>query len=95
MFRPGARSTGTGPHGLCYAIWQDPSGDEANLRWLRETGAALAPLTTGHYVGEADLENPARLRRCFSPAAWDRLSALQAKYDPPGMLALPRRHGHL
>ncbi len=76
----------TGPvYGLCYAIWQDPWEDEANLRWLRETGAALAPLTTGHYVGEADLENPARLRRCFSPAAWDRLSALRAEYDPAGM----------
>ena len=75
-----ARSTG-----LCYAVWRDPSGDEANLRWLRETGAALAPLAIGHYVGEADLEDRARLRGCFSPAAWDRLSALRARYDPAGV----------
>jgi hypothetical protein len=28
---------------------------------------------------------PGRLRRCFSPAAWDRLSAVRAEYDPAGM----------
>jgi FAD/FMN-containing dehydrogenase len=87
---PDAALSMAGPvYGLCYAVWQDPSGDEANLRWLRETGEALAPLAMGHYVGEADLENPARLRRCFSPAAWDRLSALRAEYDPAGVFRKP------
>jgi FAD/FMN-containing dehydrogenase len=70
----------------CYAMWRDPSADEANLTWLRETAAAAAPFAAGHYVAEADLTaGPHRARRSFTPAAWDRLQAVRAAYDPDGV----------
>lgn len=70
-----------------YAIWQDPAEDAANLRWLRETGAAMAPMTIGHYLNEADLESAGRAAASFAPAAWQRLAALRRKYDPAGMFS--------
>ena len=38
-----------------YALWDDPAEDAANRDWVRRVDAALAPLRTGRYVGEADL----------------------------------------
>jgi FAD/FMN-containing dehydrogenase len=79
-----------------YAIWDDAADDEANIGWLRSTAHKLAPLTRGAYVGEADLDRPMHIRRCFSAEAWNQLKALQAKYDPAGLfrtqqsLAVPR-----
>ncbi len=70
--------------GLVYAIWQDPAEDAEHLAWLRASADALADRTIGHYVGEADLDRPGRLRACFSPEAWDRLRILRARYDPAG-----------
>ncbi len=68
-----------------YAIWDDAADDEANVGWLRSTAHKLAPLARGAYVGEADLDRPMHIRRCFSAEAWNRLKALQAKYDPAGL----------
>jgi FAD/FMN-containing dehydrogenase len=73
-------------HVGCYAMWRDRSADAANLAWLRETVAAAEPLAAGHYVAEADLSaEPCRARRSFTPAAWDRLQSLRARYDPDGV----------
>lgn len=68
-----------------YSIWDEPAADEANHDWLRQLGKAMAPTTAGAYVGEADLDRPHRLESSYSPAAWSRLKALQAKYDPAGL----------
>ncbi|MEU4130036.1 FAD-binding oxidoreductase [Streptomyces wuyuanensis] len=69
-----------------YAIWDDPSGDEANLRWLREAMASVESLGTGHYIAEADLTaDPARAERSFRTNDWDRLQSLRARYDPEGV----------
>lgn len=76
--------------GCSYAIWEDPAADDVNLRWLRDTGEKVAPLTVGHYLGEADLDNPSRTPRSFSPAAWDRLKQLQVTYDPNGTFRKPQ-----
>jgi FAD/FMN-containing dehydrogenase len=75
--------------GCSYAVWDEAAADESNLRWLRETGVEIAPMTVGHYVGEADLENPGRAPASFSPAVWSRLQALQKKYDPRGTFRKP------
>jgi FAD/FMN-containing dehydrogenase len=71
--------------GCSYAIWRDAADDAANMGWIRRTARALLPVTSGQYLGEADLDEPARLRGSFSPANWTKLKALQAKYDPTGM----------
>ena len=69
-----------------YAFWAKPQEDLANIDWVRSTLRAVEPLTTGHYVGEADLAIGAqRAARCFSPAAWTKLGALRKKYDPSGL----------
>ena len=66
-----------------YGFWTDPQQDRANLGWLRSTMAAVDPLAIGRYVGEADLSvTPGRASECFSPAAWQKLTALKKKYDP-------------
>ncbi|WP_405603489.1 FAD-binding oxidoreductase [Streptomyces sp. NBC_01410] len=66
-----------------FAIWDSPAQDDANMRWLRDAMRAVEPLGTGHYIAEADLmADPSRTRRSFSPADWDRLERLKARYDP-------------
>lgn len=72
----------------CYALWADPTADEANLTWLRAMAAAAEPLAAGRYVAEADLATGAgRARRSFTPTAWKRLQSLRAQYDPDGLFA--------
>jgi FAD/FMN-containing dehydrogenase len=72
----------------CYAMWADRTADDANLAWLRELVAATEPSATGHYVAEADLPADAgRARWSFTPAAWERLRSLRARYDPDGVFA--------
>lgn len=83
---PDAAFSMAGPvFAAAYSIWEDPAADEANHGWLRQLAQAMAPTTTGAYVGEADLDRPAKLESSYSPVAWARLKALQAKYDPAGL----------
>jgi FAD/FMN-containing dehydrogenase len=77
--------------GAVYAIWKDPKDDDRNRTWLRATADAVAPITRGHYVGEADLERPGRMAASFDPAAWDRLAALRRRFDPAGVFASAAR----
>jgi FAD/FMN-containing dehydrogenase len=75
-----------GPVFACaYSIWDDPQLDAANVDWLRRTSDAILPSAIGHYVGEADLERPERLRGAYAPEAWSKLKALQERYDPRGI----------
>ncbi|MCC7426583.1 MAG: FAD-binding oxidoreductase [Alphaproteobacteria bacterium] len=71
--------------GCAYAIWDEPRDDAANTAWLRRAADAVAPAVRGHYVGEADLERPERLRGCYSAEAWERLATLRDRHDPAGM----------
>ena len=95
---PDAAFSMVGPVFSCtYAIWQDADQDEANLAWVRTTSEKLAPISLGHYIGEADLDIAARSRRSFAPDVFDRLRELQRRYDPaslfhrPGLAAEPLR----
>jgi hypothetical protein len=72
----------------CYAMWQDPTGDHANVAWLRSAMAELEKGTTGHYVAEADLLAAAsRAPRSFTEASWERLLDLRRRIDPDGRFA--------
>ncbi|WP_330477243.1 FAD-binding oxidoreductase [Streptomyces platensis] len=72
---------------VCYAVWDDPAGDQDNARWLRDTMAAADPRGEGsHYIAETDLEaDPARARRSYTPATWDRLQEIKAQWDPENL----------
>ena len=84
---PDAAFSMAGPaFGAAYAIWDAPEEDERNVAWLRATADRLAPITLGHYVGEADLDRPGWLEACYAPPALGRLRALQALHDPLGVL---------
>jgi FAD/FMN-containing dehydrogenase len=70
--------------GALYAIWEDEEADAANIGWLRATIDGVAPLCTGAYVGEADLDRPGHPLPTLSPEARARLANLRATHDPRG-----------
>lgn len=66
-----------------YSIWTDPQADRANREWMAQMGDHLEPISTGHFISEADLEaHPERLPKCFAPANWERVLSLRAEWDP-------------
>jgi hypothetical protein len=71
--------------GALYAIWEDEDRDAANIGWLRATIDGVAPLCTGAYVGEADLDRPDRKLPTLSAEAGARLADLRATHDPRGL----------
>ncbi|MBS1879740.1 MAG: FAD-binding oxidoreductase [Actinobacteria bacterium] len=73
-----------------YAVWQDPASDSENRAWIGEMSALLEPISSGHFVSEADLQaHPGRLARSFAPANWERLQELRAEWDPDGIFQSP------
>jgi FAD/FMN-containing dehydrogenase len=86
---PGAAFSMAGPaFGAAYAIWDTPEEDAANVAWLRAAADRLAPVTLGHYVGEADLARPGWLEACYGSEAWEALASLRAQHDPAGSQAM-------
>jgi FAD/FMN-containing dehydrogenase len=66
-----------------YAFWDDSATDEQYRAWVRQVMNATEPLAAGGYIGETDLAaGPDRAARCFSPEAWERLTALKRELDP-------------
>jgi FAD/FMN-containing dehydrogenase len=85
--RPGLPDMACSMFGSTYVhahtLSNDASQDAASHTWLQGVIASLEPLKIGHYVGEADLGfAPDRAQRCFSTAAWSRLTSLKRRYDP-------------
>lgn len=84
LMPPGAFSMIGRAFSCAYAVWRDAGEDDANFAWLRNASDRLAPVSLGHYVGEADLDRAERIRSSFSPAALERLRELQRRFDPTG-----------
>jgi FAD/FMN-containing dehydrogenase len=75
----------------CYSVWEHEADDDANLGWLRNAMATLAPFAVGHYIAETDLlADRSRAARSFSPATWERLTSLRQRLDPQSLF-----HGYL
>lgn len=75
-----------------YAIWTDPAADNANRAWISEMSKILEPISTGHFISEADLDAyPNRLPGSFTPANWERVLALRAQWDRDGLFHMPGR----
>ncbi|MBC2836686.1 FAD-binding oxidoreductase [Paragemmobacter straminiformis] len=73
--------------GIVHGTWSSADEDAANLAWLRDGMDALDPVTTGRYVGHADLARQGRMEACHSAKARADLAALARKYDPQAVFA--------
>lgn len=71
--------------GIMHGTWSRAEDDAQNLAWLRDGMDALDPVTTGRYVGHADLARPGRIESCYSPKALARIRDLAAIHDPLGV----------
>ncbi|GEC53701.1 FAD/FMN-containing dehydrogenase [Bradyrhizobium japonicum] len=70
------------------AIWDDPAGDEANMRWARELWSAVRPYSTGGvYANNLGDEGEDRVRDAYGEN-YARLVALKNKYDPTNFFRL-------
>jgi FAD/FMN-containing dehydrogenase len=83
----GQRTAPFNPHLI--AMWDDAADSEANVRWIRDLGAASQPYTTGgaflNFLGE---EGAARVRRAFGEDKYRRLVAIKDRYDPDNLFRL-------
>ncbi|HUF33085.1 MAG TPA: FAD-binding oxidoreductase [Acidimicrobiales bacterium] len=68
--------------------WLDPAEDDANIAWVRELFAALAPFTADRtYVNYMDADESERVRAAYGPN-WDRLVEVKRQYDPNNVFRL-------
>jgi FAD/FMN-containing dehydrogenase len=86
--------------GIMHGTWATPEDDAVNLAWLRSGMDALDPVTTGRYVGHADLARSGRMEDCHSAKARKRIADLATSYDPKGVFGgrhlqetVPQGHG--
>ena len=70
------------------ASWVDPTLDEQQIAWARETAAAMEPwAVSGGYANYMQADEPLeRVRASFGAEAFDRLRALKSRYDPDNVL---------
>ncbi|WP_147305355.1 FAD-binding oxidoreductase [Subtercola boreus] len=69
-----------------YVIWGDEADDAVNRAWLNEVKAMLEPLSSGHFLSEADLRfSPERSAGSFRTEDWARIQSLTELFDPTGV----------
>jgi FAD/FMN-containing dehydrogenase len=63
-------------------MWPDPAENEANIAWVKDYYAALAPHSlAGGYVNFASADDQGKVRDNFG-AGYDRLARVKRQYDP-------------
>jgi FAD/FMN-containing dehydrogenase len=74
---------------LIPSVWTDPAATEANIRWTRETHAALAPHLAArrwlNYLGDDQAEEA--VQAAYGPN-YDRLREIKRRYDPANIFHL-------
>jgi FAD/FMN-containing dehydrogenase len=74
---------------LIPSVWTDPAATEANIRWTRETHAALAPHLAArrwlNYLGDDQADDA--VRAAYGPN-YDRLRDIKRRYDPTNVFHL-------
>ncbi|HYS72328.1 MAG TPA: FAD-binding oxidoreductase [Thermoplasmata archaeon] len=82
-----ADSTAFGNRGAKYAaviagMWPDPAQNPANIKWVKDYYAALAPhAEKGGYVNFAAADDQNRVGASYGKS-YDRLRTIKGKYDP-------------
>lgn len=63
--------------------WLDPADTEKNIRWTRDTYAAMEPfMAPGRYVNYLDADEPGDPAAAAYGSNFERLRRLKGKYDP-------------
>lgn len=74
---------------IAIGMWDRPEDDEANIAWVREFHTRMQPFSSGgfypNYEGDANTD---RLASAFGPAAYTRLGAVKARYDPDNVFCM-------
>jgi FAD/FMN-containing dehydrogenase len=73
---------------VCAARWDDPAEDADRIAAARRYADTLAPYATGQYVNTITDEGQAGVRRAYSEAKLQRLTALKDAYDPDNVFHL-------
>jgi FAD/FMN-containing dehydrogenase len=69
-------------------MWEDPSQNEANTRWVRDYYAATAPHSeAAGYINFMGADDQDRIRANYGPN-YDRLVDIKRKYDPDNLFHL-------
>jgi len=69
-------------------MWPDPKQNDANIRWVKDYYAALAPHSEkGGYINFAASDDSDRVAANFG-RSFDQLRKLKAKYDPSNMFRI-------
>ena len=74
---------------LLPSVWTDPAGTEANIRWTRDTHAALQPhLSTRRWLNYlGDDQGDDAIRAAYGPN-YERLREIKRRYDPDNVFHL-------
>jgi FAD/FMN-containing dehydrogenase len=71
-----------------FATWEDVTGDVANINWVRDYRAAIAPYATGgtylNFIGD---EGEERIAAAFGEPNLKRLREIKGEYDPENVFA--------
>ena len=66
-------------------IWPDPADNDANMQWVRDYYAALAPHSrAGGYTNFASADDQERVRDNYG-SGYDRLAQVKRRYDPSNL----------
>ena len=71
-----------------FATWEHAADDAANIAWVRDYRAAVAPFTTGgtylNFIGD---EGQGRIAAAFGEHNLSRLREVKSEYDPENVFA--------
>jgi len=70
-------------------MWENPSDDEGNIRWVRDFWEAMKPFAAGgYYVNyESDIETD-KVKAAYGAMKYERLATIKKKYDPTNFFRL-------
>ena len=71
-----------------FATWERAADDAANIAWVRDSRAAIAPFATGGtYLNFMGDEGEERITAAFGDTNLHRLREIKAEYDPDNVFA--------
>jgi FAD/FMN-containing dehydrogenase len=70
------------------SAWGEPADDDANIQWVRDYSAAIAPYSeAGGYINFMDGDDVDRVRANYGQN-YDRLLEVKRKFDPGNLFRI-------